>query len=62
MLRRRLEAVDEEDEIILAYYKAAAGKQAKRLWKRHRALTSERDRIASRMESIWEALDIEKSN
>jgi hypothetical protein len=61
MLKRWLDAADEEDLIVLTSLRLAGGIQKKRLRKRHEQLLFERLRIQKEIENIWKQFDVTKS-
>ncbi|MFI5419712.1 MAG: hypothetical protein ACHQ1H_01965 [Nitrososphaerales archaeon] len=62
MLKRRLEAAEEDDEIVLTYLRLAGGKEARRLQKRHEELLHQRLHIRQEMNGIWEIWETGKKN
>jgi hypothetical protein len=61
MLKRWVDATDEEDLIVLTSLRLAGGKQKKRLRKRHEELLFERLRIQKEIENIWKQFDLARS-
>ena len=61
MLKSWIDAAEEEDLIVLTSLRLAAGKQRRRLRKRHEQLLFERLRIQKEIENIWKEFGVTKS-
>jgi len=62
MLKKWLEAVEEEDQIVLTSLRLAGRKRAKRLEKRHEELLDRQVAIVKEIEMVGQAYEKSKTN